>query len=166
MPLVLFFVFIVVPATELWFFIQVQAQIGFLWALLLVVAAAFLGVYVWRVAGRRGRIAFRQARAGVAPSGREAADVGLLWLAGALLFFPGFLTDIAGLALLLPPVRALVRGTLGRRLSRRVVIMRGYGGTVGGPAGGPAGGTVGRDVVPGEIVREDQVPPDRPAIDP
>ena len=70
--------------------------------------------------------------------------MGLLWLAGLLLFLPGFLSDIAGLLLLLPPVRALVRGTLGRRLGRRVVVMRGYG------------GAMPRDVVPGEIVREDQ----------
>ena len=153
MPLVVFFVVVVVPATEIWFFIQVQDQIGFLWAMLLLVAAAILGIYVWRLAGRRGRIAFRQAQSGVTPSGREAADVGLLWLAGLLLFLPGFLSDIAGLLLLLPPVRALVRGTLGRRLGRRVVVMRSFG------------GTTPRDVVPGEIVREDQTPPDRPAID-
>jgi UPF0716 protein FxsA len=38
---------------------------------------------------------------------------------GAFLITPGFLTDIVGLALLLPPTRSLVRSVVMRRLGRR-----------------------------------------------
>ena len=40
---------------------------------------------------------------------------------GALLLTPGFLTDILGLVLLVPPTRAIVRAMLARRLTVRMV---------------------------------------------
>ncbi len=43
----------------------------------------------------------------------------LVICAGALLLTPGFLTDLTGLALLLPPVRALVRAGVVRRFRSR-----------------------------------------------
>jgi UPF0716 protein FxsA len=57
----------------------------------------------------------------------------MILLAGALLLTPGFLTDVAGILLLLPPTRALARRLapriaerrLRRRGRRRVVIMDG-----------------------------------------
>ena len=45
----------------------------------------------------------------------------LIIAGGALLLTPGFLTDIFGLALLLPPTRAVVRRVLARRLLHRMV---------------------------------------------
>jgi UPF0716 protein FxsA len=56
---------------------------------------------------------------------------------GTLLLTPGFITDVAGLLLLLPPTRAVIRAGLFRYLRRRAV-------PVGMPAGrrrpGPAPG--------------------------
>ena len=46
-----------------------------------------------------------QVQSGVVP-GREIADGVLIMLAGALLLTPGFVTDLLGILLLLPPVRA------------------------------------------------------------
>jgi len=46
-------------------------------------------------------------------------DGGLLALAGFLLLVPGFVTDVFGLLLLLPPVRSLTRIWLGRRFRVR-----------------------------------------------
>jgi UPF0716 protein FxsA len=41
---------------------------------------------------------------------------------GALLLTPGFITDVLGLVLLLPPTRAIIRGVLARRLAHRMVV--------------------------------------------
>jgi UPF0716 protein FxsA len=60
---------------------------------------------------------------------REVVDGVLVIFGGAFLITPGFVTDIAGILLLLPPTRAVIRRLLIRRLGRRVVVaapQRGY----------------------------------------
>lgn len=53
--------------------------------------------------------------------GREAVD-GLVLLAGGLLVcIPGFITDVIGLLLLIPPVRALAGRVLTARLGGRLL---------------------------------------------
>jgi UPF0716 protein FxsA len=47
------------------------------------------------------------------------ADGALVVLAGWLLLLPGFLTGLAGLVLLLPPVRAALRRAVARRTGGR-----------------------------------------------
>jgi len=51
---------------------------------------------------------------------REVIDGVLVIFGGAFLLTPGFLTDIVGLLLLLPPTRSLFRRIAVRRLGRRV----------------------------------------------
>ncbi|MBO0868071.1 MAG: FxsA family protein [Micromonosporaceae bacterium] len=128
--------------------------IGVGWTVLLVLATSVLGGWLLRREGVRAWRRFREAaQAGRAP-GVEASN-GVLGLIGAiLLILPGFLTDLAGLALLLPFVRRLARGRLQalaeRRVSpalaadlfgpRRVRVRRGQpAGTDGRGAGHPAG---------------------------
>jgi UPF0716 protein FxsA len=65
----------------------------------------------------------RQIESGAVP-GKEIADGVMVLFAGALLMSPGFLTDVVGIALLLPPVRAVVRGVLMRQAARRAGIIR------------------------------------------
>jgi UPF0716 protein FxsA len=63
---------------------------------------------------------------------KELVDGGLILFAGALMLTPGFLTDVVGFILLIPPTRALVRAALMRRFKDRL----GTGYTVlGGPGG-------------------------------
>jgi UPF0716 protein FxsA len=54
--------------------------------------------------------------------GVELIDGILIMLAGALLLTPGFVTDVAGVLLLLPPVRAVLRRRVRRALERRAHI--------------------------------------------
>jgi UPF0716 protein FxsA len=63
----------------------------------------------------------RSLHEGAAPT-REVVDGFLLLLAGALLVPPGFITDVAGLLLLLPPVRVVVRTWLMRSLAKRTSV--------------------------------------------
>src|SRR5688500_20333065 len=53
---------------------------------------------------------------------REVIDGVLVIFGGAFLITPGFLTDIVGLTLLIPPTRAVVRRQVVRRLDRRVEV--------------------------------------------
>ena len=117
---VLFLLFLVVPFAELFVLLQVGRAIGALntIAVLLVVSA----VGAWLVK-REGLAVLHRARqrvnAGAVP-GRELVDGVLILFAGALLLTPGFLTDIVGVLLLLPPVRGAVRVGASRALHRRV----------------------------------------------
>ncbi len=121
MVVVLALLFLVIPVLELAVIIQVGRSFGVLntVGLLLVVsfAGAWLvkreGVGVWRRFNR-------QVRAGSVPS-REIADGVLILFAGALLLTPGFLSDVLGLLLLVPPVRAAIRGAAMVRASRRLL---------------------------------------------
>ena len=52
--------------------------------------------------------------------GAALIDGGLIFLAGVLLIIPGYVSDMCGLLLLVPPVRAGVRGMLRRRYAVQV----------------------------------------------
>jgi UPF0716 protein FxsA len=69
----------------------------------------------------------QQLHAGRAP-GREVVDAFLILFGGALMLTPGFITDLLGVALLLPPVRAVVRTALARRFKTIAVSRSGFGG--------------------------------------
>jgi UPF0716 protein FxsA len=85
---------------------------------------------------------------------REVLDGVLVIFGGALLLTPGFVTDLLGILLLLPPTRAVIRGVLVRRLLPRMAVSgfgslgrapgRGFGGAAGGPRPGPRPGPAGR----------------------
>jgi UPF0716 protein FxsA len=120
LPLVL--IFILVPIAELFVIIQVGQAIGIWWTIGLLIADSILGSMLMRSQGRAAWRRFNDAaRAGRVPA-REVLDGVLVIFGGALLLTPGFLTDILGLVLLLPPTRALVRAVLVRRFAHRMVV--------------------------------------------
>jgi UPF0716 protein FxsA len=120
LPLVL--LFIAVPIAELAVIIQVGQAIGVWWTIALLIADSLLGSWLMR---HQGRVVWRRfndtVQAGRVPA-REVLDGTLVIFGGALLLAPGFITDILGLALLVPPTRALVRAILSRRLTHRMVV--------------------------------------------
>ncbi len=120
LPLVLLFV--VVPLAELFVIIQVGQAIGVWWTIGILIADSILGSVLMRSQGRSAWRRFNDAlRAGRVPA-REVIDGALVIFGGALLLTPGFLTDILGLVLLLPPTRAVVRAVLLRRFAHRLVV--------------------------------------------
>jgi UPF0716 protein FxsA len=120
LPLVL--LFIAVPIAELFVIIQVGEAIGVWWTIALLIADSILGSWLMR---HQGRVAWRRfnetVAAGRVPA-REVLDGALVIFGGALLLTPGFITDILGLILLIPPSRALVRVVFARRLAHRLVV--------------------------------------------
>jgi len=144
--LVLFLIFVVTPIVELVVIVQVAGSTGVMNTIGLLVLVSLVGAWLVR---REGLGILRRAQAELAEGrmpGRELVDGLLVLLAGALMLTPGFVTDAVGLALLLPPVRAVLRMVATRRLSRSVDTGRtrwtfgmrsGDGGFTTGPADGP-----------------------------
>jgi UPF0716 protein FxsA len=54
--------------------------------------------------------------------GRELSDGAAILVSGACLISPGFITDVLGLLLLIPAVRALIHGILSKRLPARMTV--------------------------------------------
>jgi UPF0716 protein FxsA len=120
LPLVL--LFIVVPIAELAVVIQVGQAIGVWWTIALLIADSILGAILMRHQGRAAWRRFNEAlQVGRVP-GREVLDGALIMFGGLLLLTPGFITDILGLVLLIPPSRAIVRKVLAARLTYRMVV--------------------------------------------
>lgn len=114
-------VFLVVPLVELYVLIQVGSAIGALNTIALLVLMGVAGGWLMK---REGLAVVRRVQSQLRSGRMPAADVAdgfLILFGGALMLTPGFLSDILGLALLIPPVRALVRAGLARRLFVRVV---------------------------------------------
>jgi UPF0716 protein FxsA len=137
MRFLLILLFIVVPIAELAVLIQVGQLIGVWWTIALLVADAVIGSWLARSQGRSVWRRFNEAlRAGRAPA-REVMDGALVVFGGALLLTPGFLSDILGVVLLLPPTRAFVRAVLVRRYAGRMVASMTTGPRMGGGPGRP-----------------------------
>jgi UPF0716 protein FxsA len=119
LPLVILFV--IVPIAELALIIQVGEAIGVWWTIALLIADSILGSVLMRSQGRAAWRRFNQATSAGRVPAREVLDGVLVIFGGALLLTPGFISDILGLLLLLPPTRAIARGVLVRRFAHRMV---------------------------------------------
>jgi UPF0716 protein FxsA len=117
--LALLVLFIAVPLAELYVIFKVGEAIGAVPTILLLAADSVLGALLLRSQGRAVWRRFNDTvRAGRVPHS-EVIDGVLVIFGGAFLITPGFLTDIVGVVLLLPPTRALVRRAVRRRIERR-----------------------------------------------
>ena len=126
MPLwVLALLFLLVPVAELYVIYQVGDAIGVLWTFLLLAADSLLGSLLLKSQGRAVWRRFNDNLAQGRMPHREVIDGVLVIFCGAFLITPGFITDIVGLTLLVPPTRAVVRRFLVRRLGRRVMVAGG-----------------------------------------
>jgi UPF0716 protein FxsA len=110
---------LVTAAVEITLLVLVAHQVGVGVTVLLVIATTLLGGWLLRREGIRAWRSLRRASADGRPVGPEVSD-GLVGLLSALLLvIPGFVTDLIGLALLVPPVRRGARVTVRRVVERR-----------------------------------------------
>ncbi|MET8329139.1 FxsA family membrane protein [Streptomyces sp. NPDC005181] len=115
---------------EIWLLTVVADGAGGFTVLLLLIGGVVLGAVVMKSAGRR---AFRNltetlqqmpgqpgatAASPAAPSGTKGN--GFLMLGGLLIMIPGMISDVAGLLLLLPPVRTMLGRYTEKSLERRM----------------------------------------------
>lgn len=108
MPFLFFIAYIIIE-------IALFASLGGLIGALLTVFFVIIGFFLGGMMIARGGAASRQWLRGVL-AGEEAGDVGVQaywYIGGLLVMLPGFLTDLFGLAVIIPPTRALLLWLLG-----------------------------------------------------
>jgi UPF0716 protein FxsA len=164
MPLL---VLLLLPVVELYVFVQVAGALGFATALFWFVVATVVGVWLVK---QQGLGVLRRANDKVAhgePPTDELINGILLLLAGGLILTPGFVTDALGLLLLLPPTRALLRGSLRRRFEHGPIVIA-RSGFMGGTAAAGSGqgwSNVGRgDVWDADSWEDTSEGPDHPEL--
>jgi UPF0716 protein FxsA len=124
MPLLaLVLLFLVLPVAELYAIYKVGDAIGVVWTFLLLAADSVIGALLLRSQGRAVWRRFNEALAQGRMPHREVQDGVLVIFGGAFLITPGFITDVLGLLMLIPPTRAVIR-RLAMRLVRRRIELR------------------------------------------
>jgi UPF0716 protein FxsA len=113
------------PLIEIAVLIMVGSSIGALATIGLIILTGVLGTILLRLQGFTvlSRIRSDMDR-GQVPD-KSLADAAMIALAGLFLILPGFVSDVIGILLFLPPVRALIRSMIGKR----VTIVRASGRT-------------------------------------
>src|ERR671937_2034382 len=122
--LALIALFILLPLAELYVILKVGDAIGVFWTILLLAADSVIGSMLLRSQGRAVWRRFNRALSEGRMPHREVQDGVLVIFGGAFLITPGFITDVLGLLLLLPPTRAAIRRAVIRSISRRGVVTR------------------------------------------
>ncbi len=171
MLLRLFLLFTIVPVVELALLVQVGGLLGLGPTLLLVMGTGFAGAWLARREGLRAWLAVRDELQGGALPGESLVHALLILVAGIVLITPGVITDIAGILLLIPPVRrsliARVRDRLSAGIERGTIqVMSGSGGGFSGlygnfgarPGTGRSGRSGGPRTSPREIIIEESDP--------
>jgi UPF0716 protein FxsA len=121
--LIALLLFVVAPLVELYVLIQIGSEIGVLWTITALIGVSVVGTWL---AKREGFRIFRSfvetSRKGEVPS-REMVHGVCVLVAGVLLFIPGFVGDVLGLLLLLPPIRAVIVSLVLRRSNARTTVI-------------------------------------------
>ncbi|MEJ3655746.1 FxsA family protein [Actinomycetes bacterium KLBMP 9759] len=144
MPFVLLYLVVEIVAL-----VALGSTIGLWWTLLVLLGGSVVGLWLARREGVRAVRAIAEAVSNRKVAHAELTDGLLVAASGVLLFVPGLVTDFAGLLLLLPPVRAMVRRRLVRAAEERAPELR------------TARIRSGATIVDGEVVGDD-----RPAAHP
>ena len=119
---VLVVAFVVVPLLEIFALIQVGQVIGPWWTIGLLVLDSLVGAWLVRREGGRAWSALRTALTSGRMPAEEIADGALILIGGTLLLAPGFVTDLAGLALIVPLTRPFARRLLASAVRSRLVV--------------------------------------------
>ncbi|MCP5427013.1 MAG: FxsA family protein [Chromatiaceae bacterium] len=101
----LLLLFVGIPLTELYFLIQVGAEIGAIPTITLTVFTAVLGGMMVRVQGFSTLLRVRDALSREEMPALEILEGAVLLVTGVMLLLPGFITDAIGFILLIPPIR-------------------------------------------------------------
>ena len=115
---------VVLPLIELYFIVQVGQQLGIIPTIALLILISAVGSALVK---REGIKAFRRFVA-AAKSGeeltKEIANGVCILVAGIFLLAPGFISDVLGIALLLPPVRLVIVRIAGGRIQGKTTVIR------------------------------------------
>jgi UPF0716 protein FxsA len=166
MPFVLLYLVVEIVAL-----VALGSVIGLGWTLVVLLVGSLLGLWLARREGVRAAQALAETMNSRRVATAEVTDGLLVAAGGVLLFVPGLVTDLAGLLLVFPPTRSLVRRRLVRAAEThapglRTARIRSEGPIVDGTVvdGPGARPDPTRQIVEGQIVEGTIVdPPDRKA---
>jgi UPF0716 protein FxsA len=119
MPFVLLYL-----AVEIVALVAVASWIGVGATVVVLLAGSVLGLVLARHEGLRAARALAEAARDQRVAHVEMTDGLLVAAGGLLLLVPGLVSDVAGLLLLLPPTRSLVRRRMVRAAERRAPVLR------------------------------------------
>jgi UPF0716 protein FxsA len=105
---------------EVFVVILVARQIGVPWTVALILATSLLGAILLRQQGPRSWRAFRTDVQAGKPPGTSATEGVLALVGGILMLLPGFVTDVVGALLVLPPTRRVTGRVAQSVLTRRL----------------------------------------------
>ena len=118
MFLKIFLAFTLIPAAEIYVLIKIGGFIGALNTVLVIIITGILGAYLTRLQGIHTLYKIQaNLRQGIIPT-EELIDALIILSAGITLLTPGFLTDIAGLMLLVPRTRFYVKRWLKKKFDQ------------------------------------------------
>ena len=116
MLLKLFLAFTIIPFLEIYLLIKVGSYLGAFNTVMIVVLTGFLGALLARYQGLQTMLKVRESLGRGEMPAEELLDALLILLAGIVLLTPGFLTDLAGLLILIPTTRLVFKRWLRKRL--------------------------------------------------
>ena len=110
---------ILIPAIEIYLFIEIGGQIGALYTISLIFLTAFVGIYYAKYEG------FNTLRSGMIQIMRnelplyEIVSGAALAFAALLLIIPGFATDLIGFFMIFPPIRKIIFKKFSKKYSNK-----------------------------------------------
>ncbi|MBW2721561.1 MAG: FxsA family protein [Deltaproteobacteria bacterium] len=124
----LFLAFTLVPFIEIYLLIKIGAQVGAFNTILIVILTGLLGASLARLEGIKTMTKVRDSlNRGDLPA-EEMLDAMLIFAAGVVLLTPGFITDLAGLTLLVPKTRYWLKRWLRKKFDEWLKKTNGRGG--------------------------------------
>jgi len=123
---ILFILFAIIPIAEIALLIHVGGEIGGWNTIALVLITAAVGAFLVK---REGLATMQAAQSKLQQQqmpGQELVEGACLLVAGVLLVTPGFMTDIVGFLLVIPPTRKAIAKAASKRLSGRIVTQHSY----------------------------------------
>jgi UPF0716 protein FxsA len=124
----LFLAFTLVPFIEIYLLIKIGGQVGAFNTILIVILTGLLGASLARLEGIKTMTKVRDSlNRGDLPA-EEMLDAMLIFVAGVVLLTPGFITDLTGLALLVPKLRYWFKRWLRKKFDEWLEKTNGRGG--------------------------------------
>lgn len=105
MLLKLFLAFTLIPFFEIYLLIKIGYYLGAFNTILVVLVTGLLGAYLAKLQGIKTMTTVRESlNRGELPA-EQMLDALLIFVAGIVLLTPGFITDLAGIGILVPNIR-------------------------------------------------------------
>ncbi|HNW82455.1 MAG TPA: FxsA family protein [bacterium] len=117
---ILLLLFVALPAAEIWLLIKVGGMIGVMPTILMILFTGVAGAYLAKMEGLAVIRNIQKASVEGRIPGNEMISGVLIFVGGALLLTPGFITDCMGLLMIFPPTRMLIAISIRKYFEKRV----------------------------------------------